>query len=203
MFSIRKSSTELNDASEPRRPLSPEAHAEWGLYKILEYMGLHEILPPGAGKNRAKLRKDIEKYHIAYAIDFDDSDIDTFIARSPDGLAFDNGKKLCVLMEYTRAMDTNEDWAERKEQEKNDRYGSLLGFINHLSHREKSGWKASQTNFTTGVRGFFAHQPVPHKTRVSRGKEHKHARSHTKQNGSKNPLYVGYDPQVFLYCTKL
>ena len=55
MFSIRKSSTELNDASEPRwhfpSALSPEAHAEWSLYKILEYMGLHEILPPGAGKN--------------------------------------------------------------------------------------------------------------------------------------------------------
>ena len=50
-------------------------------------------------------------------------------------------------------MDTNEDWAERKEQEKNDRYSSLLGFINHLNHREKSGWKAFQTNFTTGVRG--------------------------------------------------
>jgi len=55
----------LNVASEPRwhfpSALSPEAHAEWGLYKILEYMGLHEILPPGAGKNRAKLRKDIEE----------------------------------------------------------------------------------------------------------------------------------------------
>jgi len=50
-------------------------------------------------------------------------------------------------------MDTNEDWAEKKEQEKIERYSSLLGFINHLSHREKSGWKASQTNFTTGVRG--------------------------------------------------
>jgi len=40
MFSIRKSSTELNNASEPRwhfpSALSPEAHAEWGLYKILE-----------------------------------------------------------------------------------------------------------------------------------------------------------------------
>ena len=40
MFSIWKSSTELNDASEPRwhfpSALSPEAHAEWGLYKILE-----------------------------------------------------------------------------------------------------------------------------------------------------------------------
>ena len=97
--------------------------------------------------------KDIEEYHIAYAIDFDDSIIDTFIARRPDGLAFDTEKKLCVLLEYTRAMDTVEDWAERKEQEKNERYGPLLGFINHLSHREKSGWKASQTNFTTGVRG--------------------------------------------------
>ena len=50
-------------------------------------MGLHEILPPGAGENRAKLRKDIEEYHIAYAIDFDDSIIDTFIARRPDCLA--------------------------------------------------------------------------------------------------------------------
>jgi len=102
MFSIRKSSTELNDASEPRWHFpsapSPEAHAEWGLYKILEYMGLHEILPPGAGKNRAKLRKDIEEYHIAYAIDFDDSDIDTFIARRPDGLAFDKEKKMCVFL---------------------------------------------------------------------------------------------------------
>ena len=56
-------------------------------------------------------------------------------------------------MEYTRAIDTNEDWAEKKEQEKNNRYSSYLGFINHLSNREKSGWKASQTYFTTGVRG--------------------------------------------------
>ena len=59
-------------------------------------MGLHEILPPGAGKNRAKLRKDIEEYHIAYAIDFDDSDMDTFIARRPDGLAFDKDFFLCI-----------------------------------------------------------------------------------------------------------
>ena len=69
--------------------------------------------------------------------------------------AYEKEKKICVLLEYTRAMDTNEDWAEKKEQEKLDRYSSLLGFINHLSHREKSGWKASQTNFTTGVRGFL------------------------------------------------
>jgi len=122
MFSIRKSSTELNDVSEPRwhfpSALSPEAHTEWGLYKILEYNGLHENLPPGAGHNRAKLRKNIEEYHIAYGIDFDETNIDTFIAQRPDGLAFDKEKKLCVLLEYTRAMDTNEVWAEKKEQEK-------------------------------------------------------------------------------------
>jgi len=112
-------------------------------------MGLHEILPPGSGKNRAKLRKDIEEYHTACAIDFDDTEIDTFIARKPDGLALDKEEKLCVFLEYTR----NEDWAEKKEREKNDRYSSHLGLINHLSHRIKRGWKASQTNFTTGVRG--------------------------------------------------
>ena len=76
---------------------------------------------------------------MAYDIDFDETDIDTFIARRPDGLAFDKEKKLCVFLEYTRAMDNNEDWAEKKEQEKNDRYCSHLGFINHLSNREKSG----------------------------------------------------------------
>ena len=91
-------------------------------------------------------------HHTAYAIDFHDTDIDTFIAQRPDGLAFDKEKNLCIFLEYTRAMDTSEDWAEKKEQEKNDRYSSHLGFINHLSNREKSGWKASQTNFTTGVR---------------------------------------------------
>jgi len=42
MFSIRKSSAELNDEMKPRwhfpSALSLQAHAEWGLYKILEYM---------------------------------------------------------------------------------------------------------------------------------------------------------------------
>jgi len=56
-------------------------------------------------------------------------------------------------LEYTRAIDTNDRWAEKKEQEKNERYSSHLGFINNLSNRKKSGWKAPQTNFTTAVRG--------------------------------------------------
>jgi len=72
---------------------------------------------------------------MAYDIAFDETDIDAFIARRPDGLACDKEKKLCVFPQYTRAMDTNEDWAEKKEQEKIDRYSSHLGFIIHLSNR--------------------------------------------------------------------
>ena len=169
MFSIRKSSTELNDASETRwhcsSALSPEAHAEWGLYKILEYMALQEILPPGAGQNKAKLHKDIEEYHMAYDIGFDETDIDTFIARRLDGLAFDKQRKLCVFLEYTRAMDTNEDWAEKKEPEKNDRYSSHLGFINHLSNREKSG----SNQLYNGSTRLPPYKPVSDKTGVTWG----------------------------------
>ena len=42
--------------------LKPRAHAEWGLYKNLQCMGPHEILPPGEEPNRTKLKKDIEEY---------------------------------------------------------------------------------------------------------------------------------------------
>ena len=112
MFSIRKSSTELNNASELRwqfpSTLSPEAHAEWGLYKILEHMGLHEIFPSGSGRNRAKRQKDIEEYHIAHAIDYDDADIDTFIAHRPDGLAFDKEEK------HVYSWNTREPWTQLK-----------------------------------------------------------------------------------------
>jgi len=72
---------------KPRNP-----HAEWGLYKILERMTLHEILSPEEGKNRTKLRKDIEEYHLANGIDFVETNIDTFISSRPDGLAFDKEK---------------------------------------------------------------------------------------------------------------
>jgi len=97
MFSIGKLSTELNDEKEPRwhfpSALSPEAHAEWGLYKILEYMG---------------------------SIDFGTDHLDTLNSRRPDGLAFDKEEKLYVLLEYTRAMDTNKDWATTKETKKDN-----------------------------------------------------------------------------------
>jgi len=72
-------------------------------------MGLHEILPPEEGRNRTKLWKDIEEYHLAFGIDFEEKDMDTFISRRPDGVVFDKEKKSCMFLKYNRAMDTNED----------------------------------------------------------------------------------------------
>ena len=139
MCSIGKFSTELNDEKRPRwhfpSDLSPETHCEWGLYRILQYTELHEILPPGKGRNRTKLKKDIEECHIAYNLDFDMEDLDTFISRRPDGLAFDYENQKYVILEYTRAMD--EDWPNKKEMEKDDRYSTHLGFINNLNKKEE------------------------------------------------------------------
>ena len=90
---------------------------------------------------------------MAYNIDFEIGDVETCISRRPDGLAFDNEAKSCAFLEYTRAKDTNEDWATKMEEEKDNRYSEHLSFIKHLSRREESGWKAAQINFTTGVWG--------------------------------------------------
>jgi len=89
-------------SSEPRSPCG------MGSIQDLGICGADEILPPGAGQNRVRLRKDIEEYHIAYVIDFDDTDIDTFIARRPDGLAFDKEKI------YVYYWNTPEPWTRMR-----------------------------------------------------------------------------------------
>jgi len=73
-------------------------------------------------------------------------------------------------------MDTNEDWAEKKEQEKNDRYSSHLGFVNHLSHREKSGLKSFSNRFYNRSTRLFTYKPVPYEPGVARGKEPNHTK---------------------------
>jgi len=45
------------------------------------------------------------------------------------------------------------DWAERKELEKNARYGMHIYFINHLSALHGCPWNCTQANFTVGARG--------------------------------------------------
>jgi len=92
----------------------------------------HRRIPPGL---RHRLRRDRHRHlHLQ-------------LTRWP---SLRQGKTIvCVSRIHQSNGHTNEDWAEKKEQEKHNRYSSHLGFIN----REKSGWKDSQINFTTGVRG--------------------------------------------------
>jgi len=47
------------------------------------------------------------------------------------------------------------DWAERKELEKNARYGMHIYFINHFSALHGRPWNCTQANFTVGARGFL------------------------------------------------
>ena len=45
------------------------------------------------------------------------------------------------------------DLAEIKELEKNERYGTHIYFINHLSALHGRPWNCTQANFTVGARG--------------------------------------------------
>jgi len=73
---------------------------------------------------------------------------------------FDDKNKPCVFLEFTHPMDSvtssqERDWAERKELEKNVRYGIhiIVYFINHLSALHGRPWNYTQANFTVGARG--------------------------------------------------
>jgi len=84
------------------------------------------------------LRADVTDFHARQGIVLTDEEITSFYSLRPDGAAFDDKNKHCVLLEFTRPMDSvssspEGDWAERKELEKNARYGMHIYFINHLS----------------------------------------------------------------------
>jgi len=85
-------------------------------------------------------------------------EITSFYIRKLDGVAFDDKNKHCVFLEFTRPMDSltsspEGDWAERKELEKNARYGMHIYFINHLSTLHGRPWNSTPANFTVGARG--------------------------------------------------
>jgi len=104
-----------------------------------------------------RLNEDIATFHARQNI-FLTEEITTFQGRRPDGVAFDAKGKQCVFLEFTRPMDSvssldEGDWAERKELQKNDRYGLHRYFINYLSALDGRPWNYSQIHFTVGERG--------------------------------------------------
>jgi hypothetical protein len=81
------------------------------------------------------------------------ANVSAFLDLRPDGYALHHKSKRLAILEFTRAMDSSEDWEEKKHAEKRSRHrhAPVLEFFNSLPERE--GWTMIQFNFTVGVRG--------------------------------------------------
>ena len=55
-----------------------------------------------------------------------------FLNLRPDGYALHHKSKRLAILEFTRAMDSSEDWEEKKDAEKRSRYAHVLEFFNSL-----------------------------------------------------------------------
>jgi hypothetical protein len=77
--------------------------------------------------------------------------VSAFLDLRPDGYAIHQKSKRLAILEFTRAMDSSEDWEEKKDAEKRSRYAPVLEFFNAL--RERQGWTMIQFNFMVWVRG--------------------------------------------------
>jgi len=99
-------------------------------------------------------------------VSFDEVAIGAFLNKRPDGIALMWSKKKVVLLEFTRAMDTNEDFQSTTEKRKTARYALHCEFIASVLNSNSSlksdergseaadaAWSATQINFTVGVRG--------------------------------------------------
>ncbi len=77
--------------------------------------------------------------------------VSSFLDLHPDGYAVHQKSKRLAILEFTRAMDSSDDWELQKDAEKRKRYDPVLEFFNSLPDRQ--GWSLLQFNFTVGVRG--------------------------------------------------
>jgi len=130
--------------------VSEATHDEWTVRQILVHIGLFSDIK--------SLRVDVTDFHARQGIVLTDVEITSFYSLRPDGVAFDDKNKHCVLLEFTSPMDSvssspENDWAERKELERNARYGMHIYFINHLSALHGRPWNCTQANFTAGEQG--------------------------------------------------
>jgi hypothetical protein len=77
--------------------------------------------------------------------------VSAFLDLRPDGYAIHQKSSLLAILEFTRAIDSSEDWEDNKDAEKRARYAPVFDFFS-TSH-DRQGWTMVQFNFTVGVRG--------------------------------------------------
>jgi len=148
LTAIDRNSSEANEDGT-KKWFFPSA-TEWTVRQIPVHLGLFST--------SKRLRADIIEFHENQGIFLTVEEATSFFSLRPDGVAFNEMERKCILLEFTRPMDSIDssddgDWAESKEAEKNARYALVRYFINWMSARRGRGWDCAQINFTVGARG--------------------------------------------------
>ena len=156
LTAISRNSLETHDDGERKwyfsSAVSEAIHDEWtvAIRQILVHLGLFSGI--------RRLTDDVVTFHARKSIVLTSDEITSFCGRRPNGVAVVAKGKQCIFLDFTRPMDSvtssdEGDWAERKQLEKNERYGMHLYFIHYLSALSGRPWNCSQANFTVGACG--------------------------------------------------
>jgi len=163
LTAISRNSVETHDGGERKwyfpSVVSEATHDEWTVRQILVHLCLFSGI--------RRLIGDVTAFYVRQNIVLTSQETSSFYSRRPDGVAFDAKRKHCVFLEFTRPMDSvtsseEGDWAEIKELEKNERYGTDMYFINYLSALHGRSWNCTEANFTVGACGSLKKTPFRH-----------------------------------------
>ena len=115
--------------------VSTEEHKEITVRQILHHLGTcssdaleSKILEFFAHRTALALSQKIRPL-MAHELQ---ANVSAFLNLRPDGYALHHKSKRLAILEFTRAMDSSEDWEEKKDAEKRSRYAHVLEFFNSL-----------------------------------------------------------------------
>ena len=102
--------TVASNGKDPLLRHSPDGDILAGIIKVLHQrvsMGLFTmIIKIRAHRGEILNEKAVTKFHVRQGIVLTDVEITSFYSLRPDGVAFDDKNKHCVLLEFTRPMDS-------------------------------------------------------------------------------------------------
>jgi len=102
LTAISRNSVESHDVGTRKwyfpSAVSEAIYDEWTVRRILVHLDLFSDIK--------SLRADITDFHARQGIVLTDVEITSFCSLRPDGVAFDDKNKHCVLLEFTRPMDS-------------------------------------------------------------------------------------------------
>ena len=149
--------------------VSEATHDEWTVCQILVHLGLFSDIK--------SLRADVTDFHARQGVVLTNVEITSFYSLRPDGAAFDDKNKHCVLLKFTRPMDSVSS-SETGRRERNSRripdtectftsstISALLMVVLGTAHKPTSqrehGTPSNRPNFKTGSASSELRTPKP------------------------------------------